>query len=230
MTDMPDLPKTEIAIVEMTNAFRRENKLGATASEGLLGKAARAYATYLAGTTTFSHEADGRRPSDRIKAAGYAACSTAENLAWMLDSRGFKTADLATKMVEGWKNSPGHRKNMLLEHVTETGVAVVKVKTGEKYIAVQLFGRPQAKQYNFEIRNTAGQKVDYVVGGKSSAVEPNHSVRYTLCDPSELAIIVKAGGLLAKPQTQTFKTDGGQVYRLTKAAGGAVKVEVGKEP
>jgi hypothetical protein len=29
----PDLPQTEIAIVEMTNAFRKENKLGEVEAE-----------------------------------------------------------------------------------------------------------------------------------------------------------------------------------------------------
>ena len=223
---LPDLPKAEIAIVEMTNVFRGENKLAAVVGEKSLTKAARDYARFLAATSVFSHEADGRRPADRIKAAGYAACSSAENLAWMLDSRGFETRELATRMVEGWKDSPPHRKNLMIEHVTETGVAVVKVTGAEKYVAVQLFGRPLSKQYQFEIVNGAGRSVAFEVGGKRSEVAADHKLRYTLCDPAELAIEVKAGGVIARAEISRFKTEGGRVYRLTKGVGGAIKVDV----
>ena len=226
MPVLPDLPVTESAIVELTNAFRRGSKLASVASEGTLTKAARDYAGYLAAATVFSHEADGRRPADRIKAAGYAACNSAENLAWMLDSRGFETHELASRMVEGWKGSPPHRQNMLIEHVTDTGVAVAKVAGAEKYVAVQLFGRPQSLQYQFEMVNASGRTVSFTVAGKRGEVAADHRVRYTLCTPADLAIDIKDSGLAAKAEPLRFKTAGGQVYRLTRAAGGAVKVEV----
>lgn len=47
---LPDIPQVEIAIVEMTNAFRRENKLGEVKINANLSKAARDYAAYLART------------------------------------------------------------------------------------------------------------------------------------------------------------------------------------
>ena len=145
----PDIPKTEIAIVEMTNAFRQENRLAAVQLNPTLTQAARTYAQFLATTELFSHEADGRRPADRARAAGYQFCEIAENLASFVDSRGFETRDLARQMVEGWKNSPSHRKALLAPGVTELGVAVVKVKGAEKYLSVQLFGRPESLQFSF---------------------------------------------------------------------------------
>ena len=223
---LPDLPKAEIAIIEQTNVCRQSSRIGAVASETVLTKAAREYARFLAAAPVFSHEADGRRPADRIKAAGYAACTTAENLAWMLDSRGFDTHELATKMVEGWKNSPPHRKNLLIEHITDTGVALAKVRNAEKYIGVQLFGRPQSKLYEFEIRNTAGRSVAYTVAGKRTEVANNQSVRTTLCEPSEMTLEIKAAGLLSKPEVKHFKTGGGQLYRVSRDPGGAVRVDV----
>ena len=66
MPVMPDIPKVEAAIVEQTNAFRAGNKLGAVVSEPALTKAAGDFARFLAASTIFSHEADGRRPVDRI--------------------------------------------------------------------------------------------------------------------------------------------------------------------
>ena len=144
MVTLPDLPQTEIAIVEMTNAFRKENKLGALAPNKALAAAARAFADYLAKSGKFAHEADGRKPAARAEAQGYRYCTVAENLALNLDSRGFETRQLARNAVEGWKASPGHRANMLAPHVTEIGVAVVRAPDPDpKFISVQLFGRPE---------------------------------------------------------------------------------------
>lgn len=225
MPIIPDLPKAETAIVEMTNEFRREHKLAELKPDPTLAKAAREFARFLAASTIFSHEADGRRPSDRIKAAGYAACTTAENLAWLLDSRGFETRDLAFRMVDGWKNSPPHRKNLMLEHVTETGVAIHKVTGAEKYVSVQLFGRPLSMQYQVEVENRAGRKVAYTLGGKRLEAEVNTLVRHTVCDPGEIVFEVKPGGLLAKAETMRFEARGGSVYKLGKDASGKVRVE-----
>src|ERR1051325_11059326 len=108
MATLPDLPQTEIAIVEMTNAFRKDNKLGALKPNPALTAAARAFADYLGKSGKFGHEADGRRPAERVVAQGYRYCTVAENLALNLDSLGFETRQLARDAVEGWKGSPGH--------------------------------------------------------------------------------------------------------------------------
>jgi len=113
MASLPDLPRTELAIVEMTNAFRRESKLGEVKPNAALTAAARAFAQYLAKTGKFAHEADGRGPGERVVASGYQYCQVAENLAMNLDSRGFETRALARAVVEGWKGSPPHRANLL---------------------------------------------------------------------------------------------------------------------
>jgi uncharacterized protein YkwD len=99
----PDLPQAEIAIIEMTNAFRSEHELAAVKPNGALAAAARTFAAYLASTSTFAHEADGREPAARVAAAGYRYCLVAENLALNLDSRGFDSHKLAHAVVEGWK-------------------------------------------------------------------------------------------------------------------------------
>ena len=43
-----------------------------------------------------------------------------------LEAAGFATEALGKAFVEGWKKSPGHRRNMLDADVTETGVAVAR--------------------------------------------------------------------------------------------------------
>lgn len=226
MPAMPDIPKVEVAVVEQTNAFRALNKLPPVRIDATLSKAARGFAQFLAASTIFSHEADGRRPVDRIKASGYAACSTAENLAWHSDSRGFETVQLASQMVEGWKGSPGHRKNLLMEHATETGVAVVKARHEEKYFAVQLFARPESLKFSFRVENAAARDVPYVLAGETITIKPRQIVTHTTCIPLDIAFEVKPGGLIAKAERRSFRPSKDELYRLT-TKGSGIAVEIG---
>jgi uncharacterized protein YkwD len=47
---LPDLPQTEAAIIEMTNAFRKDSTLQPVRPNTALAAAARAFAEYLAKT------------------------------------------------------------------------------------------------------------------------------------------------------------------------------------
>jgi cysteine-rich secretory family protein len=184
MASLPDLPQTEIAIVEMTNAFRRESRLGALAPNRALTLAARAFADYLAKSGKFAHEADGREPAQRAEAQGYRYCLVAENLALNLDSRGFETRQLARDVVEGWKTSPGHRANMLLPHATEIGVAIVRAPDkNPKFVSVQLLGRPESLKVEFSIANRSGATITYRLGEKEATLSANTVVTHTRCDP-----------------------------------------------
>ena len=214
----PDIAKTELAIIELTNAFRAEQKLAPVQANPALTAAARAFAKFLASSDLFSHTADGRQPSDRVKAAGYTYCRTAENLALNLDSRGFVTAQLARDAVEGWKNSPGHRKNLVAPHVTEIGVGIAKSKTEEKYLSVQLFGRPMSLQYSFKIINKVGVPVRYRTGGEQQSVGVRGIVTHTACDPDEITFDPAVA--------LRFPTRDGDIFTLQPAPGGSVRVDV----
>ena len=109
----PDLHQVEIAVVEMTNAARRENKLAAVKINPKLSKAARAYASLLAQNQAFSHTYAGSTVPQRIAAAGYKFCTYSENLAMEARSQGFFAEALASSAVNGWLNSPSHRANLL---------------------------------------------------------------------------------------------------------------------
>ena len=183
MTTLPDLPQTEIAILEMTNAFRKESKLGEVKPDGL-GSGCETFAEYLAKTGKFAHEADGRQPAQRAEASGYRYCLISENLAMNLDSRGFEARALAREAVEGWKNSPGHRANMLQPTVTEIGVAVARAPDRDpKFISVQLFGRPESLKVEFRIENQAGTAVRYALGEETHAARARSS-RTRVATPS----------------------------------------------
>jgi Cysteine-rich secretory protein family len=221
MVTLPDLPQTEIAIVEMTNAFRKDNKLAALRPNAALAAAARAFADYLGKSGKFAHEADGRQPAQRAEAQGYRYCTVAENLALNLDSRGFETKDLARKAVEGWKASPGHRANMLRPHVTEIGVAVVRAPDRDpKFISVQLFGRPDSLKVTFRIENRAGAEVRYKLGEEATSLPPRTIATYTRCEPDKL-IFEKAG-----PAAQPHEPRDGDRYVVRPGTGGAAAVDV----
>lgn len=139
-----DIPAVERAIVEGTNRFRQEEGVGSVRPDSMLDRAAHEFAQYLARTDRFDHEADGRTPAIRARAYGYDYCLVAENIAYRYDSRGFTTLALAQGLVQGWKDSPGHRRNMLDARAVDTGVAVVQSPHTGRFYAVQMFGRRRA--------------------------------------------------------------------------------------
>ncbi len=220
MPTLPDLPAAEAAIVEMTNAFRAEHQRAPVRQNPQLAAAARAYSKKLTGYKALSHTADGTTPADRIKGAGYAYCQVGENLAMLLDTRGFTAAEYARRAVEGWEDSPGHRENMLLPYVTETGVGVVRASPTEpKYIAVQLFARPEATRYSFKVTNAAAKAVSYTFNGEANSVSPREIVTHTACLPG--SITFATGG--------SYQATDGQTYAIKPTPGG-IAVEVTGKP
>jgi hypothetical protein len=224
---VPDLPTVESVIVAETNAFRRENKLGEVTPNPVLAAAAKAYADYLARTEKFSHTADGRQPAERVRSAGYAFCSVAENLALNRDSRGFEATALARQAVEGWKNSPGHRQNMLTPHVTEIGVGVARGPK-ETYLSVQLFARPEALKYQFRIENLSEATLAVKIGGKPETVRPRVTVRLTQCLPTTVTVeAAKIDGTERRLDTRYEPVDGDRLT-VTGTTAQSIKIERGR--
>ncbi|MGF1650923.1 MAG: CAP domain-containing protein [Hyphomicrobiaceae bacterium] len=209
----PDLPAVERTIIELTNEVRRAHALQEVRRSPTLDQAAQSYAQFLARTGTFSHTADGRRPGERATAAGYDFCIVSENLASSLDTRGFTDRGLADAAIEGWKNSPGHRRNMLEPHVTEIGVGVARVAGIHEYLSVQVFGRPAALRLSFSIRNTTDRSVAYQLGDQPHDVEPQVDVTHTMCIPEPLVFRdVSAEGSPGGEIASQFETRDGDVF------------------
>lgn len=184
----PDLPKTEMVILEMTNAFRRENALQAVRPDPKLTAAARAYARYLAQSGRFAHEADGRNPHQRAEAQGYKFCFVAENLAMDANQRGFSERGLAQEAMAGWKKSQMHRANLLRAGATDIGIGVAKAPEHPgKFISVQVFGRPDSARIAFRIENKAGFPVAYVIGQKTHTLDERITVTHRSCNPTTLS-------------------------------------------
>ncbi len=227
MPAIPDITVVEQQIIELTNEFRSTHKRGSITTNPVLDKAAERYAEFLAKSGKFAHDADGKKPADRVKIAGYRFCQVAENLASALDSRGFESKALALQMVEGWINSPGHRKNLLAPHVNEIGVGVARVPGKyPKYVSVQLFGRPQSEMYSFQVSNATKGIVEYSFSGDTHTVRPNQAFTHSACEPSEIRFIKSGSGSKEKRLTSTYEATDGQIYNLSRSNDGKVTISV----
>ena len=215
----PDLPQTEAVIATMTNAFRVDSKLAPVAPNAALHLAAQAFADYLARTGTFSHTADGHRPAERTQAAGYASCMVAENIAMHQSRLGFGPADLARRVVEGWKTSAAHRANLLQPGVTETGIGIAQSNDPvPKFLTVQLFGRPGSYKYSYTIENRAGQTVSYTLDAQQRSIAAATIISQTACTPRHLSFA-------AGTTTSNFETRNGDRFMITRGPDGAARVE-----
>lgn len=221
-----DLPKVEIAIVEMTNTFRAEQRLGPVKVDPRLSAAARTYAEFLAASSMFSHTADGRQHADRAKSAGYRFCMLSENLSYNFDERGFETSQLARNALEGWKKSPGHRRNLVAPEVTEIGVGVAKAKDSQKYYSVQMFGRPDSARYTFKIQNGLPQTVTYAFAGQRHTVAPREVVTHYPCAPAPVAFERAGPPLIGHALKGTYQTRDGDLFTLKPSPAGGVIIDL----
>jgi uncharacterized protein YkwD len=132
----------EQRVITATNAFRRDQGLSTLRPSARLVGIAQEHAANMARQDKFGdndkngHVLDGKNMEYRIKAGGYAFECVGENVGYEL-----RQQDDVASMMEGWKNSPGHRRNMLQADVTEIGVGAAQGKSGRWYF-VQLFGLP----------------------------------------------------------------------------------------
>jgi uncharacterized protein YkwD len=182
----PDLAKAAASITDRTNAFRKKEGRTPVAANAKLTATAKYFADYMPKSDEYGHTADGKGPADRAKAHGYAYCIVLENIAYAFDSRGFDTGPLAEKFFTGWRESPGHRRNILDSDVTETGVALARSEKTGYYYAVQMFGRPKSLAIEFKIENRAGVAITYAIGEKTFDLPPRVTRTHTRCRPAEV--------------------------------------------
>lgn len=189
-------PAAAELIVKQTNEFRRSEDLEAVEGDAQLAETAGYFADYMAKTDRYGHTADGSRPSGRATRFGYEYCLISENIAYQYSSQGFATEELAMRFVTGWKESPGHRKNMLEPAVTQTGVAVAQSSNTGYWYAVQMFGRPKSKAIEFTITNRSSASVSYTIDERKFALPPRYSRTHTRCRESKVDIEAAREGAL----------------------------------
>ncbi|CAN0375238.1 unnamed protein product [Phaeothamnion confervicola] len=101
------------------NAYRKTQGLKPLTLNAELTTAAKAHARDLAKWDRISHYgSDGSNPWDRVKRAGYNAKVAAENVG---------TGQINfSEVLKGWRESPGHNKNLLMNDVEHIGIALVQ--------------------------------------------------------------------------------------------------------
>jgi uncharacterized protein YkwD len=106
------------------NKYRETANLGPLKLDAQLSKAATRHSEDLAKWDRISHHgSDGSNPWDRVKASGYPARLAAENV-------GTGQVTFA-EVLRGWKDSPGHNKNLLLSDAQDAGIALVVDRNSE---------------------------------------------------------------------------------------------------
>jgi uncharacterized protein YkwD len=186
--ERPVLEQVEKLIVEQTNSFRKEHDLPPLKTDDLLHQTASGFADYMARTDRYGHQADGRTPAQRAQQKEYPLCLIAENIAYAFATEGFETKELASNTVDGWIDSPPHRRNMLREHVTEIGVAVAQSEQTGVFYAVQLFGRPKSEAIRFSLTNSAEQTVNYTLADQQYSLPPRYTRTHEMCVPDSLTL------------------------------------------
>ncbi len=118
-------------VVAKTNEFRKANGLPALQVNDQLNELAQKHSEAMAkGRTSFGH--DGFDKRNAVATASIKTLSSfAENVAY--------GPETATQVVDNWKNSAGHRRNMLGKGYKLIGVGIARGKNGQLFYT-QIFG------------------------------------------------------------------------------------------
>jgi hypothetical protein len=130
-------------IVQLANTERRQRGLEPLKTNASLTAAAYAKASNMFSEQYWDHFGpNGESPWQFIRASGYEYSYAGENL-----GKGFTSSE---GLHQAWMASITHRDNIINEHYTEIGVAVVNGTLLNQNITlvVQLFGRPVGRQTN----------------------------------------------------------------------------------
>ncbi len=127
----PEQARLAQEVIRVANAERTGRGLQPLRAQPILQNAAMWMANDMAEHDSFSHtDSQGRQADDRIRTFGYGnARFIAENIE--------KGADTPQETVQGWLNSPPHRKNLLHPDLREVGVGYA-VKDRERYWVLDL--------------------------------------------------------------------------------------------
>lgn len=123
-------------IIALTNRERETAGLNRLTANQLLTQAATLKGEAILESQTFKHNIDNRKFSSWIRDTGYNYSYVGENLA----------IDFVTSVgvIDAWKDSPLHKKNLLSPYYQEIGIAATqgKFQGQDTTIVVQIFGSP----------------------------------------------------------------------------------------
>ena len=114
-----------LKVADLTNALRKKKRRKALHFSATLTEAAQEHACYMAATGQMSHTgANGSQVQNRVEAVGYSWRFIAENVAM--------GQPFPDSVVAAWRNSAGHRKNMLHKRARDIGIGVA-VRDGRPF-------------------------------------------------------------------------------------------------
>lgn len=119
----PALDSEEQAFLQMINAYRAQNGLGALAPSWTLSKAAQWKSQDMGANNYFAHDDLTRGWVDRLRDCGYTYN------AWLGENIAAGNSSAAATFDQ-WKNSPGHNANMLNANYTAIGIGRAYVSGG----------------------------------------------------------------------------------------------------
>ncbi len=154
----------ERGVHDAANAARRRERLGALTLDAALSDVARRHSADMARRAFFSHTApDGSDANARAARAGQTCrvssgrrtfVGFSENLAQVWTASGWTETrsiagtqrtvswrtpgEIVRETVDGWLQSPGHRRNLLLGHATREGVGVAVDADGRVFVTQML--------------------------------------------------------------------------------------------
>ncbi len=127
----------EQQVLQQVNHQRQQHGLPTLRSNPTLSRVARTYSQQMAAYNIYGHIGpSGDTHRQRVEAAGLRASLIGENLMKVGHNR-----HPVALSVSGWMNSAGHRKNILLPQMTETGVGIWQ--RGSTYYVTQLYMVPK---------------------------------------------------------------------------------------
>lgn len=152
-TTDPDYQLLNAAVFYLTNVERTNRGVSALPHHELLEVAAYNHSMKMATTGFFSHTntVDKSRASteDRGHLAGIANPKFAENIAYNYPDVGSTYLQVATKLIDQWMNSPGHRSNILSTEGKQMGA-------GTYYYSGKIYGTQVFQWFYFVQESPAG--------------------------------------------------------------------------
>lgn len=131
------IAQMEAEVLRRINRKRERRGLSALRLNPTLSLAARSHSQQMALHNFYSHiDHRGRNHRRRVEALGLSAYLIGENLMKCNHS-----PDPVSLSVTSWMRSPGHRKNILLPEMQETGVGIWR--KGEIYYVTQIYMEPK---------------------------------------------------------------------------------------
>ena len=138
VSDSNYIAEIEQAIFQRVNQERTAAGLPALSYNTTMEHYARIKSKDMGDNGYFSHEdLQGKLITEQMKADGVSYRAWGENIAYIQGMS--DNSALATKFMDNWMNSSGHRANILSTNFSSIGIGVYKI--GNKYYATQEFYR-----------------------------------------------------------------------------------------